>query len=177
MAVNWELLAQKKEEKEEELRERTTRDRKWSPRGSVRTLGRTGASADVLSLVLLQPGPAVGRAPGGVPAVPAQPTALPLPPPHFLFAPGVLGLPAPVPAHRDLGEPRGHRLPAVLGGAGAAGRARHPGRPGAAGALRGVPAEAFSGRRSRHAVVPGARLQVIPVFFLIFLFLLQGVFQ
>lgn len=77
--------------------------------------------------VLLQPGSAAGRTLGGVPTVPTQPTAVPLPTTHLLSPPGVLRLPAPVSAHRDIGEPGGYRMPAVPRNAGTAGCSCHPG--------------------------------------------------
>lgn len=110
--------------------------------------------------VLLQPGAAPRGTPGGVSTVPAQSTPLPLPTAHFLFPPNVHWLPPPVPAHWDIREPGGHRLPAVPRNTGAAGCPRHPGWPCAAGAVWGVPAETLPGCWSRHALVPCAWLQV-----------------
>lgn len=110
--------------------------------------------------LLLQPRSAAGWTPGGVPAVPAQPAAFPLPTPQLLFSSGVLRLPSPIPAHRDIREQGEHCMPAVPRGVGAAGCPCHSRWPGTAGEIWGVPAEAFSGCRPRYTLVPGTWLQV-----------------
>lgn len=145
-------------------RKRRSASRGWGTRRRSRHIQLLGRGQRRLHRcpvpLLLQPGAALGWTPGGVPTVPAQSAALPLPTTHLLFPPNVHWLPPPVPAHWDIREPGGHCVPAVPGDTGPSGCPRHPGWPGSAGAVWGVPAQTFPGCWPTYTLVPCPWLQV-----------------